>query len=155
MAVSPPSHKGSAPLMDAPRAASVVPNSRAATRDWRKTDAALPFSSAPISCAVCTEKPVARELHSPPTSQVEVLTSPIAADAPAPRLPTIAESIYCMMIELICANIAGMLSRITIKISRPTDKFPVRLCFNKCCCFILNFCAHLPRFLGQIFAQVC
>ena len=80
-----------------------------------------------MSCAVCTEKPVASEMHSPPASHVEVLTSPIDADASAPRLPAIAESMYCMTIELICASIAGILRRITIMISCLIGSEPLRL----------------------------
>ena len=46
----------------------------------------------------------------PPSSQVLVETRPIAADAFAPRLPTMAESMYCITMEEICVKIAGMLS---------------------------------------------
>ena len=40
-------------------------------------------------------------------------TSPIAAEAFAPSLPTIAESMYCMAMVVICVRIAGRLSRQT------------------------------------------
>lgn len=49
----------------------------------------------------------------PLSSQVLVETRPIAADAFAPSAPTIAESIYCMAMVVICVSIAGRLSRHT------------------------------------------
>ena len=45
----------------------------------------------------------------PPSSQVEVDTSPMEAEARAPRLPTMAASMYCMAMELIWAKMAGTL----------------------------------------------
>ena len=46
-------------------------------------------------------------------SHVLVETRPMAADAFAPSLPTIAESMYCMTMVVICVRIAGRLSRKT------------------------------------------
>ena len=68
------------------------------------------MSPAPIRCATCTEKPVAAATHNPQKSHVVVETKPIAADSSAPRLPTIAASIYCMTMEESCAIIAGTLN---------------------------------------------
>ena len=53
-------------------------------------------------------------MQSPPMSQVEVDTRPMEADAFAPKLPTMAASIYCIAMELISARIAGMLRLITL-----------------------------------------
>ena len=72
--------------------------------------------AAPIYWATCTEKPVAMAAPIPFISQVLEDTSPIAADALAPRLPTIAESIYCIIMVLIWVRIAGMLSFQTLEI---------------------------------------
>ena len=63
--------------------------------------------------ATCTEKPVAAAEHSPPSSQVVLATRPMAAEALAPRLPTMVASIYCMAVEESCASTAGMLRRTT------------------------------------------
>ena len=53
------------------------------------------------------------EMHKPPINHVDVETRPIAAEALAPRLPTMAASMYCIAMELSSAKIAGMLSAIT------------------------------------------
>lgn len=65
---------------------------------------------APMRWATCTEKPEAAATHSPQKSQVVVDTNPMAA-ASAPRLPTIAASMYCMMMYETWVTTAGMLSR--------------------------------------------
>ena len=46
----------------------------------------------------------------PPNTQVLEDTRPIAALALAPNFPTIALSIYCIIIDDICVNIAGILN---------------------------------------------
>ena len=48
-----------------------------------------------------------------PSSHVVVDTRPIEAEQPAPSLPTIDASIYCMIIDDTCARIVGRLSIIT------------------------------------------
>lgn len=110
----PPSHTGKEPLIPVPMSARSRPRTAAIIMDWQNT--ALPFSRwpAPAYCATWTENPTTAALHSPPNSHVVLETSPMAAVAFAPRLPTIAASIYCMMVELIWARTAGMLKRITI-----------------------------------------
>ena len=57
-------------------------------------------------------------MHRPPKSQVVVDTRPMAAVALAPREPTMAESMYCMAIELTSARMAGTLRRSTSCICR-------------------------------------
>lgn len=63
-----------------------------------------------MQCATWTAKPVEAALHKPLNSQVVVETRPIEAEALAPRLPTIAASIYCITMEDNCATIAGILN---------------------------------------------
>ena len=99
--------------MPIPTAEAISPNTIVHRIACRRTSFASFSRSAPISCATCTENPVAAETHSPPNSQVVLETSPIAAVAAAPRLPTMDASIYCIMIELIWASTAGILSLMT------------------------------------------
>lgn len=87
-----------------------APTTSPASRACRSTSLASSSRFAPIRWATWTEKPVAREMHMPPSSQVEVDTRPMEAEALAPRLPTMAASMYCMAMELICARMAGTLS---------------------------------------------
>src|SRR5699024_7465619 len=49
------------------------------------------------------------------SSQVELDTSPMAAEALAPRLPTIVASMYCMAVAETWASTAGMLSCTTVR----------------------------------------
>ena len=102
--------------MKTPSAMSVIPNSSATTKDWRSTSLASASRLAPMSCAVWTEKPLAIEMQSPLRSQVEVDTRPMEAEACAPKLPTMAESMYCIAMELSSARIAGTLRAITFPI---------------------------------------
>lgn len=75
-----------------------------------KIKRAFLLSPAPICCAPCTEKPDAAAIHSPPNSHVLVDTIPIEVEASAPNPPTIAVSIYSIMMEVSCAGMAGMLN---------------------------------------------
>ncbi len=59
--------------------------------------------------ATCTENPVETEAHNPQKSHVVVDTNPMEADASAPRLPTIAASIYCMIMAESWVTMAGTL----------------------------------------------
>ena len=124
MAASPPSHTGRCGLTSMPVTDNSTPKTIAITSDWQNTSRALSVFPAPKNCAAWTEKPVTAETQRPPKSHDELATSPIAADASAPRLPTIAASIYCMIIELISARIAGMLSLTT----------------SIACCLRVSFC---------------
>ena len=63
-----------------------------------------------MQCATCTAKPVDAALHKPENNHVEVDTSPMDAEALAPRLPTMAASMYCITIDDNWATIAGILS---------------------------------------------
>ena len=67
-------------------------------------------------------------------SQVLVDTSPMDAEAFAPSAPTIAESIYCITMVVICVKIAGRLSRHTCAISG-----------------FSSFQFHFPMFCAPIF----
>ena len=49
-------------------------------------------------------------MHRPLNSHVVLATSPIAPVALVPRLPTIAASMYCMIVALIWARMEGILS---------------------------------------------
>ena len=66
-------------------------------------------SLAPTLWATPTVKPMPMEVHKPPTSQVVVDTTPMAADALAPKLPTMEASIYSIIIVEIWAIMAGKL----------------------------------------------
>ena len=55
-------------------------------------------------------KPAAAACVSSPKSQVVEVTSPTAADWVDPKRPTMAASIYCMMMMASCAIMAGQLS---------------------------------------------
>ena len=110
MEISPPSQPGSIPLINTPSAANSRLKAMVADSDCRNTARAPCISPAPILCATCTENPVAAAAHNPQKSHVVVETSPMEADASAPRLPTIAASIYCIIMEDNCAMTAGMLS---------------------------------------------
>ena len=92
--------------MEVPAVHSRAPTTSPASRACRSTSLASSSRFAPIRWATWTEKPVAREMHMPPSSQVEVDTRPMEAEALAPRLPTMAASMYCMAMELICARMA-------------------------------------------------
>ena len=107
---SPPNHAGNTPLMEAPIAAKRRPKRPMAMNAWRKMARARSGSLAPMACATWTEKPVAAAEHNPENSHVEVDTSPMEAEASAPRLPTMDASIYCMAMEENCAKMAGTLS---------------------------------------------
>ena len=109
IAASPPSHTGSFPLITAPSRHKSPDTRSASTRPCRTTFRAPSSCSPPIRCATCTENPADTAYNTPLNSHVVVDTSPIAAEAFAPSAPTIAESIYCMTIVVICVRIAGRL----------------------------------------------
>ena len=96
-------------------------NANTATTDCRNTRCAPSQSPAPMRWATCTEKPEAAALSSPPKSHVVVDTKPIAAEASAPRLPTIDASIYCITIDDNCATTAGTLSITAKRTFCPAD----------------------------------
>ena len=111
MSALPPSQKGSRSLIEKPTMRSATEKSSVAANDCLSTDFASFPRFAPRRCATCTEKPVVAAEHSPQKSQSVVDMSPMDADALAPRLPTIAASMYCMATVEICAMMAGTLSR--------------------------------------------
>lgn len=110
METSPPSHAGSEELMPAPSMASSRLKISVPASDCCRIMRAPFRSPAPILWATCTEKPVAAAVQSPQKSHVVVDTSPMEAEASAPTRPTMAASIYCMMMEDSCAMMAGTLS---------------------------------------------
>ena len=99
MAGSPPSHPGREELMSIPVLPQAIPKMATARSAWRTMARARAMSPAPRAWATCTENPVATAVHNPPNNHVVVDTSPMAAEALAPRLPTMAASMYCMMME--------------------------------------------------------
>lgn len=107
---SPPNQTGNEPLIEAPATPHNKPNKPTATKACRSTERARNMSPAPMAWATWTEKPVATAEQVPPKSHVVVDTKPMEAAAPAPKLPTIAASIYCMTMEDNCAMMAGMLN---------------------------------------------
>ena len=80
------------------------------TNDCLSTRRAASKSLAPIKCATCTEKPMLAAEASPPISHPVVSTSPMAAEAFAPRWPTMEASIKNITVADICARILGILS---------------------------------------------
>ena len=70
------------------------PNTDVAARACLSTSLAIRNSPAPTRCATCTLNPTDAAERIPPKSHVLVDIRPIAADASAPRLPTIEASIY-------------------------------------------------------------
>lgn len=110
METSPPSHAGSEELMLAPNMASSRLKTSVPASDCSRIIRAPFRSPAPTLWATCTENPVAAAVQSPQKSHVVVDTSPMEADASAPIRPTMAASIYCMMMEDSCAIMAGTLS---------------------------------------------
>src|SRR5699024_2686478 len=113
MSAAPPSQTGSGRLTAAPAAASSSPNQTEKTTAWRTTARARSSCPAPMRWATWTEKPVAAAAHRPLSSQVLLDTSPMAAEALAPRLPTMVASMYCMAVAEIWDSTAGMLRRMT------------------------------------------
>ena len=77
--------------------------------DWRSTRRAASKSLAPIKWATCTENPSEAAWASPPISHPVVSTSPMAAEAFAPRCPTIEASMKNITVAEICARIEGIL----------------------------------------------
>ena len=121
-------------------------NSITTVRDWRKTLRASSFFPAPMSCATCTENPIAADMQIPPMSHVEVLTRPIAAVASLPRLPTMAASMYCMTVEVISASIAGILSSRTLLARCRKSVFSVTISFIRC--LLCNCSQLLPTIMN-------
>ena len=77
--------------------------------DWRSTLRAASKSLAPMKCATCTENPIFAAEARPPISHPVVSTSPMAAEALAPRCPTIEASMKNITVAEICARILGIL----------------------------------------------
>ena len=110
MVSSPPSQRGRGPLMAQPAATSSRLNIIDMVTDWRRTSRAATASFAPRRCDTCTKNPVAQAYMSPAKSHVVVDTSPIDAEASAPRLPTIEASMNCIRMEDSCEMTAGILN---------------------------------------------
>ena len=83
---------------------------RQQTIDWRNTLRAASKSLAPIQWATCTENPMFAAEASPPISHPVVSTSPMAAEAFAPRCPTIEASMKNITVAEICARMLGILN---------------------------------------------
>ena len=83
------------------------------TSDWRSTRRAASKSLAPMKWATCTENPSEAAWASPPMSHPVVSTSPMDAEALAPRCPTIEASMKNITVAEICARMEGIL-RLTI-----------------------------------------
>mgnify|MGYP007105583566 CR=1 FL=1 len=76
-----PSHDGRKGAMVTPIRARMEEKRRPEKMPWRTMSRAPVRSSAPILWAICTEKPEAKAVHSPPKSQMVVDTSPTMADS--------------------------------------------------------------------------
>lgn len=85
--------------MDTPVVPHIKPKIETAVMAWRRMDLALAISPAPMAWATCTAKPVDTAEHRPLNSQVVVETSPMEAEAFAPKLPTMAASMYCITMD--------------------------------------------------------
>ena len=86
----------------------VSAQSRQHTSDCRSTRLAASKSLAPMKCATWTENPREAACDRPPMSQPVVSTSPMAAEAFAPRCPTIEASMKNITVAEICARMEGM-----------------------------------------------
>ena len=95
---SPPSHPGRNGLIAQAIHMAPTPNTEVAAKDCLRTSRALLNSPAPIRCATWTLKPTDAAERIPPKSHVLVDISPMAAEASAPRLPTMEASIYTITI---------------------------------------------------------
>ena len=123
----PPSQQGSFRQMPSPSSASSAASVRAAASPCRTTVRASVSSPAPMRCATCTEKPADTAVVTPPNSHVLEATRPMAAEASAPSAPTMAESIYCMAIVVICVRMAG---RLSCQTSRSCGASVFQVCFG-------------------------
>ena len=152
ISVPAPSQMGSGPLIPMAAAIRIPEKHSAKTKACFNTCLASRSCLAPIFWAAWTENPVATALHRPFSSHVLVETTPIAADAPAPKFPTMAVSIYCIIMEVSCARIAGTLNRHTM------DNFCPRPGSSSCrsmaasnCSFAIFLFAFIFIFLPVLF----
>ena len=147
MSAPPPRSFGRGLESAAPIAATSREKHRQTTKPWWRMDLAFSSCPAPMYWAACTVKPVQQARRSPPKSQVLEATRPMDADAEAPRLPTIEESMYSMTTSVICARIAGMEScMIRRSCSPPVRGSPFRRRSSSRFCFMFEypFC-HRPK----------
>ena len=79
------------------------------TSDCLSTRRAASKSLAPMKWATCTENPMLAAEASPPISQPVVSTSPMEAEALAPKWPTIEASMKNITVAEICARMEGIL----------------------------------------------
>lgn len=92
MASFPPSHPGQRPADGASDGRGEKPEEQRRGECLPQDVPRARRSLAPIRWATCTENPVAAAVHTPLKSHVVVDTSPMDAEAFAPRLPTIEAS---------------------------------------------------------------
>ena len=95
---SPPSHPGRKGLTAQATHIAPSPKTDVAARACLRTSLARLNSPAPMRWATCTLKPTDAADSIPPKSQVLVDIRPIAAEASAPRLPTMEASMYTITI---------------------------------------------------------
>lgn len=93
--------------MAAPTAEMTMLNMRHDVMAWRRMRRARACSDAPMLWATCTEKPVVTAEQMPQKSHSEVETRPTEAELSAPSRPTMAASIYCIIIDDNWAIMAG------------------------------------------------
>lgn len=99
-----------------------------ATKPCRMMRRALAMSLAPMAWATMTPKPKDAAPVSEPKSHVVESTMPTAAEASAPSRPTMEASIKNISVEVICANIEGILSpMMRASFSRLDMSFPSRM----------------------------
>ena len=96
-----------------PTAPRIAPVATATVMPCLRSFRAVGYDFAPISCEASTEYPVIPADPRPQKSQIVLDTIPTAAASTAPRLPTMAASMYCIKTFANCARIAGIESRIT------------------------------------------
>lgn len=157
MSVPPPSQKGRGVAMHIPPSMTIKLNSVAVTNPVRITSRALAKSFAPMKCATCTENPIEVADVIPPISHVVVSTMPIAAEARAPKLPTMAWSMKNMTTAESCASMDGILSERRRRIlSLPDIILPLRISARSCSLFFFE--KNMPAKLlqkGQKSSVVC
>ena len=101
------SHNGSLKEINTPAEVIRSENIRLAIKDCLAIFRALSLSCAPMAWATCTAKPEAQPEAIPPKSQVEEETRPIEAEAAGPKEPTMAASMYSIIISPIWARMPG------------------------------------------------
>ena len=97
----PPIQRGTLLLIMSPKNTTATATITLTIKDWCISERALSSSPAPSLCPTRIENPTVLAMVIPKRSQLAELTRPTEAEAWAPKLPTIAASMYCMAMKVI------------------------------------------------------